>query len=467
MAENNVSHWNEEGQRVERSDWEEASYREGCAYARERAAARLKALDDELLERKPKGLRVEGFRERIVVTRFGDVSVKRRMYRDQKGNAVFALDESLGWKSHQSSSPSLMESVASIATIAPFRVVSRLLSDLTGGELSAMTIYRILSSVSESAIEEDSIRSEACFERGEDVCEGQRRVDILYTEADGVWVHLQREEKESCEVKSGVAYSGWRLVGDDRYELVGKRMYGHASERTGFWEGASLEWGKSYDLSRVKLFVVGGDGANWIRSGVEEFGDAVFQLDGFHLSRACGRGYGGELGRALYEAIRSGQTEFARSLMSSAPPCETKTEGSQRKYVESNVSAGVDWRNRVCGVGSDARSLGTMESNGDKTVANRMKKRGMSWTICGARRMVKAIQLERNGELSRFCRKCPDWSQKSFEPGSRPSPKTPTRRKTGASDWAGATVPALSGPHSSRPWTQTLRNITRNGHRLN
>ena len=89
---------------------------------------------------------------------------------------------------------------------------------------------------------------------------------------------------------------------DDRYELVGKRMYGHASERMGFWEGASLEWGKHYDLGRVRLFVVGGDGANRIRSGVGEFGDAVFQLDSLHLSRA----YGAELGSAIYEAIRSG-----------------------------------------------------------------------------------------------------------------------------------------------------------------
>ena len=45
-----------------------------------------------------------------------------------------------------------------------------------------------------------------------------------------------------------------------------------------------------------------------------------------------------------------------------------------------------------------------MESNGDKLTANRMKKRGMSWSISGAHRMAKVIQPERNGELSGFCR---------------------------------------------------------------
>ncbi len=211
---------------------------------------------------------------------------------------------------------------------------------------------------------------------------------------------------------------------------------------------------------------MGSDGANWIRSGVGEFGDAVFQLDGFHLSRACGRGYGAELGSAIYEAIRSGQTAFARSLMSAAAECETKTELRYRKCVESNAVSGMDWRNQVSTVPANARSLGTMEANGDKTTANRMKKRGMSWTIRGARRMVKAIQLDRNGELSGFCRHRAGRRQRRAEPVPTSSRRLQTAPKTTVSDWVEATVPALNGPHSSRPWTQSLRNLIHSRHRL-
>ena len=94
-------------------------------------------------------------------------------------------------------------------------------------------------------------------------------------------------------------------MGDNRYELVGKRVYGHASESIPFWEGASLEWAKQYALDRVKLFVVGGDGANWIHRGAEEFGNAVFQLDGFHLFAPVAEAT--EIGPAIYDAIRSGE----------------------------------------------------------------------------------------------------------------------------------------------------------------
>ena len=55
---------------------------------------------------------------------------------------------------------------------------------------------------------------------------------------------------------------------------------------------------------------------------------------------------------------------FASALMSAAVPAETATASRDREYVESNISHGVDWRNRVPNAPSDARSLGTMESNG-------------------------------------------------------------------------------------------------------
>ena len=69
--------------------------------------------------------------------------------------------------------------------------------------------------------------------------------------------------------------------------------------------------------------------------------------------------------------------------MSAAAESETDTARRDRLYVESNVVIGVDWRNRVSDAPADARGLGTMESNGDKLTASRMKKRGMSWTIRG------------------------------------------------------------------------------------
>ena len=465
MAEPSVTQWNDGDHASKGTDWEERSYQEGCAYAREQARRRLNALDDELLGCKPRGLRVEGFRERTLVTRFGEVVVRRRMYSDGCGNTTFALDEHLGWRPRQQASPSLTESIVSMASMMPFRMADEIVSDLTAGALSPMSVHRLLSGVGQSAMDDERDRWESCFERGEDVCEGVQQSEVVYTEADGVWIHLQREKRSSYEVKSGVAYRGWRRVGQERYELVDKRVYCHASEDMPFWEGASLEWAKQYALDGVRWFVVGGDGASWIRRGADEFGCGVFQLDGFHLSRACGRGYGRKLGSVIYQSIRAGEVEFARALMSAATEPETDTARRDRLYVESNVSNGVDWRNRVPNAPPDARGLGTMESNGDKLIANRMKKRGMSWTIRGAHRMAKVVQLKRNGELSRFCRRYRPRRQCGADLSSHRHSEATS--KTRLSDWTQVSVPALSGPHSSRPWTHSLRNLLKPPHRLN
>lgn len=457
MAEHSVQQWIDDEQSGLGMGWEQESYREGCAYARELAKRRLKALDDELMRSRPKGLRLVGSRDKTLVTRFGDVTVGRRMYRDSDGETVFPLDEYLGWNPQQQATPDITESIVEMSTEMPFRVVTRIVNVLTAGALSKSTVHRLLQSVGQNALDAERERWAAQFEHGEDTSEGQQQSDVLYTEADGVWIHLQREARKHYEVKSGIAYRGWRRVSEDRYELVGKRVYAHGDDTIPFWEGASLEWAKQYALDRVRLFVVGGDGANWIRIGVEELGNAVYQLDGFHLSRACGRGYGAETGSTLYDAIRSGSHDCARALMAASPPAETATSIKDREYVESNLSNGVDWRNRVANAPPDARSLGTMESNGDKLTANRMKKRGMSWTIRGANRMGKVIQLSRNGELSRYCRRQP--VRTPLQGRRRMTTSDRSASKTRASGWAEASVPALRGPHSSRPWVTKLRRL--------
>ena len=95
MEELRVHEWIDQDQADLGMDWEEESYRRGCAYARELAERRLEALDDELMQCRPKGLRLVGFRDKTLVTRFGDVTIRRRMYTDSDGKTVFPLDECL------------------------------------------------------------------------------------------------------------------------------------------------------------------------------------------------------------------------------------------------------------------------------------------------------------------------------------------------------------------------------------
>ena len=210
MAGSSVTQRVSEDQTARSIDWEEECYREGCAYARGEAKHRLSALDDELLGDKPTGWTVLGFRERTLVTRFRDVVVRRRVCRDDAGQTRYRLDEALMWKPYQQASPSLTESIVSKASVMPpyqvrgrlFRMVDEMVSDLTAGVLSPMMVHRLLSGVAQSVMDDEQSRWESCFARGEDVCDGDQQLDVLYTEADGVWVHQQREDRKHYEARA-------------------------------------------------------------------------------------------------------------------------------------------------------------------------------------------------------------------------------------------------------------------------
>ena len=53
--------------------------------ARQVGEVLLKRLDDELMEGREEGLRMVGFKGWWVTTLFGDVRVRRRVYRDRNG----------------------------------------------------------------------------------------------------------------------------------------------------------------------------------------------------------------------------------------------------------------------------------------------------------------------------------------------------------------------------------------------
>ena len=380
------------------SEWEKVCYQKGCQLARQEAIQRLKEIDDWLFKQHSLIWEDKGFKERTLVTRFGELTISRRLYLDEDGGHHFLLDEYLGWMPKQVATPNLQESLVTLATQVPFRQVSGTLENLTAGVLSASTIYRLVQKTAHSAIENEKEDWQDLFERGELPSSDGRRVFILFSEEDGTFIHLQREEQKQYEIKQSIAYEGWeRLSGkEERYRLLNKRVYCHANEGIPFWEGVSLEWSRKWDLGYLKEIVIGGDGANWIDSGIAEFARAIRQLDGFHLARACGRGW--QEGNAIYEAIRAGEIEKARSLINNLVPREGVGVQQSRRYVKRNLDKGKDWR--TCSqhpIGAESqmegRGLGTMESNEDKLVANRMKKRGLSWTIEGALRMNKALQL--------------------------------------------------------------------------
>jgi len=72
--------------------WEETSYRIGCKVAQEITQNMLKDIDEKLFQDRDRKWKSQTFSNRTYVTRFGDVTISRRLYKSKK-KYRFLLDE--------------------------------------------------------------------------------------------------------------------------------------------------------------------------------------------------------------------------------------------------------------------------------------------------------------------------------------------------------------------------------------
>src|SRR5438105_4979939 len=195
-------------------DWEEAAFRDGCAHGRGLALARLTELEAALHEGRPATLAVEGWRTRTVVTRLGEIRVRRRLYRDAGGGggSVFLLDAHLGWTPKQTATPAFRALLVDWASDVPVDEAARRMGAATAGVLSGPTVLRQVRAVAGRAQAAEAAThaawTGAAVLPAED---GARVVPALYVEADGVWVKTQGEpeHRRGYELKCASAYEDW------------------------------------------------------------------------------------------------------------------------------------------------------------------------------------------------------------------------------------------------------------------
>lgn len=453
----------EEGKGFE--DLEREVFEGLCRLAREAMVRFLEALDLALSQGRGAALRLVGKRHRTLVTRFGDVSFERRLYREKgTGRYRFLLDEALALPVREAVSKTVATLALSLAAVLPFRRAVEVLGRFLPQAFSATALQRLVWRFGGRVEEAEALGQEATFGEGEVPQMGRDPVRRLLVEADGVSVALQREKERRGEVKLGVGYTGWRAVGPQRYGVEGKVVHLGVEETEAFWERFWLRACKRYDLSPLEYVVVGGDGAGWIAEGAMGL-PGVMQLDRFHLWRALRQALVGQeaLAREVYLEATQGRWERVEALLVgvlSRPGLPLEREEAIRevyRYMAANRQALRDWRTRIpCQPGD--RSLGAVEGNVDKLIAVRTKRRGMSWRKRGLHSMAKLLQSIHEEELEVYaspCRRRP-----SLQPVHVPAGKAPQSRGKGREAPLQATLPALRGPHASRPWARLLKALS-------
>lgn len=350
----------------------------------------LTMLDDMLRDIVPHDWKNVGTEKRSVLFECGYIHFKRRVYQDAEGVRHKPLDELLELEPWQRSSRSLEEMSSALAATNTYRKASTLLSWLVKAAISPSTIGRYLRRTGQRIQEQEGMALE-----GEE--QGQIETEVLYAEADGVYINLQGEEKKRAEVKVGIIYTGKESIGKGRNRCINKvciTQLGGSNEEWQLKIRDTIYHGYAFD--KIRLLVAGGDGAMWVRNSFEYVGlPKVDLLDRFHIIREISQTWGKDMdiSSLLHDLFTQGWHVVRGRLLSNT--AKSKGENKKKKlkaykYLFNNRDGLLDLDQRGLPV-KHFCTLGAAEGNVDKLVRQRMRGRGFSWSWSGASAMLAVL----------------------------------------------------------------------------
>jgi hypothetical protein len=160
---------------------------------------------------------------RWLVSSLGPIQYKRRIYQDEQDRRVKPIDELLGLRRYGRMSGRVQEMGAALSSCDPYRRAADQLSYLIKAPMAATSLQRMVWRVGNQIADGEEAERRRIFEGGEELEGGKIQAPVLYGESDGVWLHLQREQRRSTEVRVAILSTGRKPVGKDRYRLENKQ----------------------------------------------------------------------------------------------------------------------------------------------------------------------------------------------------------------------------------------------------
>lgn len=334
-----------------------------------------------------------------LATMFGPITINRRIYRDRDaGVRVALLDKYLGYDGGDSLSPFLTEMAVKWAIKGPsYRDARDRFCDLLGYQVTSHeTIRQEVLKINPKEIEPEESAP-------------KREKDVLFLEVDGLNVHKQNSTRKSREIKFGIVHEGWgkRHPSSSDYELKNKSYWETLESGQVFWEEFSRYLYGKYEITNDTHIVINGDGAPWIRNGIDYFPSAIYTYDRYHLKpwikTALSKRSKKEIERAYTAADKNDPVALVTAI-AEAQKAETNEEkkaeiSDLRQFILENMDAFRDYRDILKEKDKDLdtswmRFMGSAESNMN-LFSRRLKKMGYSWSESGLKGML-------NGMIHRF-----------------------------------------------------------------
>jgi len=426
-------------------------------------------IDSYLRNKRGRGkLKNTGKRKKYFLTRFGDILYSRTRYKDKKGKSRYLLDEALSISKNQRISLSRARIECFLSSLSSYREVVEGIGLLIGGP-------RCHEAIRQSVIKEGKLiieKQEQKLRQIENLDYPDKEApDTAYMEADATYITLQKKGKErggKMEVKIGVGYSGKEARYSTGKSKRLKEKFTFIGTGKSFMERLSLLAEERLSLSKVKKVIFGGDGDSWITSGIKDyFSSATYILCLYHLYKKFKESLGRrkEEQKAIKDLLLSNQIDKGLSvidgLIRNSQDLKEKDNLVKLYTYISRNRQGIT--NQVRLKDQEIERAGAIESNINKVITSRFKKRGMSWSKPGALALLKIKETILNGEWDKWWESERERNIKvgKYQP---PLPAAYFKKETESSPLIEVTIPALRGPDRGKPWVGVLRKLSEAGY---
>ena len=195
---------------------------------------------------------------RTIISIFGEINFKRRYYQDKETKErIYLLDQFLKLEKRERMLPNVKERLIEEARETSYRKAGRKAGQRAsyGTEISKQTVKNEMNKL--------DFKPETAEEK-----ENKKKVKKLYIIADEDHVHLQKggiEEPRLIIVYDSIIAKGKRI------ELKNKRHFGgiYSKKIDDLWEEVMTYIENNYDTEYLEKVYISGDGANWIKTGLE------------------------------------------------------------------------------------------------------------------------------------------------------------------------------------------------------
>jgi len=355
-------------------------------------------------------------REGTIITFMGQVKITRAYYLcGTCRSGTYALDEKLGFRAGGLST-ALQEAVALIGTHLPFELASDLFERLTQVSISDNGVREATEQIGEERLDTDQAWMDAAWEpRSQELPEGPEEApDRLYGSVDETSV---RTDEGWRKPKLGSWYTTDEPPPDgppEGWEPRAKEIsyYGDILEAEEFSRLMYLT-GLERGANKAKELIFVADGASWIWKWVEEhFPQAVQIVDWYHAAERIW-----EVAHAVYgedsdlaviwaekrlTALWEGSIDKVLAAIEPHADDEDQDDPARKAmvYFRNNRHR---MRYPVFRKAGYQIGSGTIESGCKRIIGARLKQAGMTWTVEGARQVIKARAMFFSGEWDDFC----------------------------------------------------------------